>query len=84
MQKKQTKIKDFCVSLVYGTLDTKVSGVLAVTEPSGGSFQSLMVAGKRNTCARGATSDLCELSGMPSSLSGRGWHQFGAVDHDCR
>ena len=30
----------------------------------------------------GATLNQCELSGMSSSLSGRGWCQLGAVDHD--
>ena len=30
----------------------------------------------------GATLNLCELSGITCSLSGRGWSQFGAVNHD--
>ena len=44
------KKKEKCFSLVYGTLDTKVSEVLAVTVPLGRSFQPLMVAGKKDAC----------------------------------
>ena len=32
--------------------------------------------------AYGATLGHCELSGMSSSLSEKGWCQLGAVDHD--
>ena len=34
------------MGIVCSTLDTEVSGVLAVTEPSGKSFQSFVAAGK--------------------------------------
>ena len=36
------------MGIVCSTLDTEVSGVLAVTEPSGKSFQSFVAAGKKN------------------------------------
>ena len=50
------------LSFLRGTLDTKVSGVLAVTVPSGGSFQSLMVAGKKDACLHAVRLRICVSS----------------------
>ena len=60
-----------------------MSGVFAVTVQSGKSFQSLMMAGKKDvSVGTGVTLDLCEMSGVRSPLYGRGMDQFEAVSHD--
>ena len=59
-----------------------MSGVFAVTVQSGKSFQSLMMAGKKDAFLYAVQHWISELSGMSSALSGMIWYQFGAVVHN--
>ena len=67
--------RGLCLSLVHGTLDTNMSGLLAVTVPAGRSVQSLMVGRKKESCMTQPVS-----THYPALSSGLSTEYFASVN----